>query len=235
MTKPYSILVFTIFFLSFSVNSNAQVEDSSRWDNRVYAGNKYAWSTSNWRYTTELQFRLKDNTRSLDQYYIEGVATYMANKKLEIAPDFRFTVFPEKIEYRPGISLLYKLAWKNKMANQIAQQVKWQADIEGTGIFKHGVRYAIFYSRGLIEKKLAFSSGAGVFYLWSENFSGVQFVRALVGLTYEFNEVHILSINYMSGAENRATHWEFTGGPLLTFVIRINDNSKYIPARYINF
>ena len=122
-----------------------------------------------------------------------------------------------------------------KQTNQLAHQVKWQADIENSGVFKHGIRYILFYNRGLIKDKLGLSTGGGAFYRFSNDFNGIQFIRGFAGLAYQFNDVHALSFNYFVGAENRATHWEYIGGPFVTFVMRLDNDSKYVPAKYINF
>jgi hypothetical protein len=232
--RSRSILIVCLFTLSGGVF--AQVSDSTNnWDNQLYLGNRYVWSNDNWRYSGEFQVRLENDIRQLQQYYLEGVATYMPNENWEIVPDFRFTVHPDRIEFRPGLGVIYKSLWGKKLPNQLAHQVKWQADIEGTGVFKHGIRYILFYNRGLIKEKLGLTSGGGFFYRMSEDFNGIQFVRAFLGLAYQFNDVHALSFNYFVGAENRATHWEYIGGPFVTFVIRLDNDSKYVPAKYINF
>lgn len=224
-----------MFFLAVSFNSKAQESDSSSWDNQLYLGNRYAWSNDNWRYTAEFQIRLEDNVNALQQYYFEGVATYMPNKHWELVPDFRYTLHTDRNEFRPGLGVIYKSLWTKNQTNQLAHQVKWQADIEGDGTFKHGVRYILFYNRGLIKDKLGLSSGGGGFYRMSEGFTGMQFIRAFLGLAYQFNDVHALSFNYFVGAENRGNYWDYIGGPFITFVIRLDNDSKFVPAKYINF
>lgn len=235
MNKKYFFIFFSSFFLVLGFTSQAQESDTVSWDNQLYLGNRYAWSSNSWRYSAEFQVRVENDISTLQQYYFEGVATYMPNKNWEFVPDFRITNHLNRVEYRPGLGVIYKNLWKKKQVNQLAHQVKWQADIEGNGVFKHGVRYILFYNRVLIDKKLGLTSGTGAFYRFSENFNGVQFVRAFLGLAYEFNDVHILSFNYFLGAENRATHWEYIGGPFVTFIIRLDNDSKYVPAKYINF
>lgn len=232
----YKKHLFTGILLSLCFNGLAQSNDStSTWDNQLYIGNRYAWSVNNWRYTGEFQIRLDNNVAALQQYYFEGVASYMPNKNWEIIPDFRYTIHPDRNEFRPGFGVIYKTLWQKKLYNQLAHQLKWQADIESNGTFKHGVRYILFYNKGLIENKLGLTSGGGLFYRFSENFNGVQFVRGFLGLAYQFNDVHLLSFNYFVGGENRGTYWDYIGGPFITFVIRLDNNSKYVPAKYINF
>lgn len=235
MGKNYLLFFLAILFASISYQSKAQQADSSSWDNQLYLGNRYAWSSNDWRYSAEFQIRLDENVNALQQYFFEGVATYMPNKHWEFVPDFRYTLHTDRNEFRPGLGVIYKSLWTKKQINQLAHQFKWQADIEGDGTFKHGVRYILFYNRGLIENKLGLSSGGGGFYRMSDNFTGMQFIRAFVGLAFQFNDMHILSFNYFVGAENRGSYWDYIGGPFVTFVIRLDNDSKYVPAKYINF
>ena len=234
--KKYKRYLFTGVIIVLSISAFAQSNDSIKnWDNQLYIGNRYVWSSDNWRYMAEFQIRLENDIRSLQQYYFEGAATYMPNKNWEIVPDFRYTIHPDRTEFRPGLGAIYKILWTKKQINQLAHQFKWQADIENNGEFKHGMRYILFYNRSIIQKKLGLTSGGGLFYRWSDSFNGVQFARAFMGLAYSFNDIHTLSFNYFIGAENRATHWEYIGGPFVTFVINLDNDSKFVPAKYISF
>ena len=244
-TKGLTIHTTFILFIAilFSSNINAQYtgdggatsnNDIDKWDNQFLVGNKYSWSKGNWRYSGELHFRLKNDVRSLNQYYLEGVATYQPNNNWEIVPDLRATVFPDRVELRPGIGLIYKINWNRKNLNQIVQQTKWQTDIKNTGYVSHAVRYMLFYNYVFDKKWMAHTAG-GVLYRFSDSYNGVEFIRALVGATYSFNDYNSLYISYFVGAENRQTHYTFIGGPLIQFIIRFSRDHKYIPAEYMNF
>jgi hypothetical protein len=65
-------------------------------------GNKIAGGIQDWRFSGELQVGLKDNTQSLDNYFLEGVATYLISENWEIAPDMRMNIKQDEFEYRPG-------------------------------------------------------------------------------------------------------------------------------------
>ncbi len=236
LNSSYGKYLIVVSLLLIVSSGFAQVSDSTKnWDNQLYLGNRYVWSGDDWRYYAEFQVRLENDIGSLQQYFFEGAASYMPNKHWEIVPDFRYTFYSDRNEFRPGLGVIYKVLWTKKRTNQLAHQLKWQADIENSGVFKHGARYILFYNRSIIEKKLGLTSGGGLFYRWSESFNGVQFARAYLGLAYQFNDVHTLSFNYFVGAENRATHWEYIGGPFVTFVINLDNDSKYVPAKYISF
>lgn len=224
-----------LFLLSYGVSVLAQRPDTiPAWDNQMFISNKLAWSKKNWRYTGEFQVRLDEDIRHLQAYLLEGVATYMPNAHWEIVPDFRFTVYPERVEVRPGLGAIYKQYWTKKNKNQLAHQMKYQVDFESTGIVKHGFRYIIFHNMAFNEK-LALTSAFGGFYRWSNSFTGIQFARAMTGLAYSFDKQHIISLSYFAGMENYGDFQTYIGGPLIQLVIRFDDDYKYLPAKYISF
>ena len=224
-----------LLFLGMSISSTAQTDSSDLWDNQMYLSNKVVWTKENWRYSGEFQVRLNNNTKSLDQYFLEGVATYMPSKHVEIVPDLRFTVHADKYEIRPGLGFIYKQYWgKEAHKSQLAHQFKYQMDLADGGVFRHGFRYIVFHNIVLSDKFLI-SSAAGGFYRWSEKFTGVQFARAMTGLAYSFDKKHIVSFSYFVGAENEGDYWGYIGGPIIQLVIRFDDEFKYIPAKYISF
>lgn len=236
MKAVFKIFMLAIILTAFSVVPLfAQINDTiDEWDNQMFISNKVAWSKEQWRYTGEFQVRLENNTRDLQLYLVEGVATYMPNSKWEIVPDLRFSVYSNKVEIRPGFGVIRKQYWEKKHKNQLAHQMKYQADIETTGIVKHGFRYIVFHNVVLSEKFLI-SSALGGFYRWSDAFTGAQFARAMTGVGYSFDKQHIISLSYFVGAENRGDYTSFIGGPVVQLVIRFDDDYKYVPAKYISF
>ena len=201
------------------------------WDNQFFISNKVAMNRSDWRYSGELQVRLKDDAKSLDVWYFEFVATYMVNKNWEIVPDLRFSIKPTKNEWRPGIGVIYKHYPKEKI--QFVHQVKYQADFE-PGETKHGLRY-IFFFNYLIHEKFLPNAAAGVFYRWQNDFTGLQFIRVGVGLAYIINVQHSLNFSYFVGFTDTGETWVSQGIPLIQLIININKDYKYVPAKYISF
>jgi len=226
----FLLLILTLF----SLNVSSQDTLSDNYDHQLFVGNILAWSKGSWHYSGELQFRLKDDTRSFNMYYIEGIASYLANEKWEIVPDMRFSVMSDRLEYRPGLGIIYKNLWLNNRLNQLVHQLKWQTDIESTGVVKNAVRYVAFYNVVMNEKLLLQVAGGGL-YRWSEAHTGFQFFRALVGGSYSFTKKTRFNFSYFVGYENRISRWSFIGGPVLQFVINMDKDSKYIPAKYFNF
>jgi hypothetical protein len=232
----YFFLVLVISGLPFMAKSqdSVTVESDDKWDNQLFFSNKAAWSKGNWRYTGEFQIRLFENTKKLNSYLMEGVASYMPNAKWEIIPDLRFTVTSTKDEVRPGLGVIYKQFWGAKFKNQLAHQMKYQADFVIGGKVKTGFRYIIFHNI-VLNDKLIMSSAAGAFYRWSNDFTGVQFGRVMTGLGYSFDKQHLLSLSYFVGIENGGEQVSYIGGPLIQLVIRFSDDYKYVPAKYISF
>ncbi len=83
------------------------------WDNQVYLGNKVTFGSEQWKHYTEIQVRLEDNMQSLDKWYLESVSAFLVSKNIEIVPDFRLSIKPDEIEFRPGLGVLYKFMVKN--------------------------------------------------------------------------------------------------------------------------
>jgi hypothetical protein len=222
----------SIGFSLLTSNVLAQINDSTtNWDNEIYIGNKVAAASGNFRFSGELQVRLKDNMQSLNNWFVEGVATYLLSEKFEITPDFRVTIKPEEIEYRPGLGVVYKFTKKDF---QFVNQLKWQLDIDNNNNQDHGVRYAIFTNRKLNEKLIS-SFAFGAFYRWADGFNGFEFFRFGPGLAYVINAQHTINFNYLLSAKNNRQYWEWAGIPVIQLVININKDYKYVPAKYISF
>lgn len=147
-----------------SVLPGQEPVESDTWDNQLFLGNKVAAVKGNWKFSGELQVRLKDNFQSLDRWFLEGVATYMPSKHWELVPDYRFSVKPDQLEHRPGLGILRKDLFDpdENLKNQLVHQLKWQAGI-GAGTVDHGMRYVLFYNY-LLSDKLIPNAAAGAFY-----------------------------------------------------------------------
>jgi len=225
-------LVILLLFAIMTVLGFSQEKSSKTWDNQAYIGNKVAASSGNWRYSGELQVRLEDDMSQLDNWYLEGVATYMLSKKVEIVPDFRISIKPDEVEYRPGMGLIYKFI---KSDFQFVNQLKWQLDMDNKGNHDNGLRYAIFINHKMSEKLIT-NFAFGAFYRWREaGWNGFQFVRFGPGIAYVINKQHTINFNYFISAENNTVDWDWAGIYAIQLIININKGYKYIPAKYISF
>lgn len=208
-----------------------EIEEVDKWDNQLFLGNKVAWGKNSWRYSGELQVRLNDNMQGLSEWYVEGVATYMQSENWEFTPDYRFSIKPDRVESRFGGATVFKKLWEK---SQLVHQVKGQIDMIHGGESTYGARYAIFYNKKISDKILA-TSIAGIFYRWSNEFTGLQFARAGLGLSYIFDVAHSLNFSYFVGATDTGNEWTFQGIPTVQFIININKEYKYLPAKYFDF
>jgi len=209
--------------------------DPAGWDQFFFFGNKVSWGKEKWKYSGELQVRLQDNGQSLDNWYLEGVASYMPSKNWEIVPDFRISIHPEQVEYRPGFGVLRKdlfLTGTGK-GHQIVNQVKYQADFQ-PGNVNTGLRYILFYNY-LASEKIILTGVGGIFYSWKEHFTGLEYIRGGAGAAYLFNKQHALNILYFMGVANLGDSWVTQGNLVLQLVINITREYKYVPAKYISF
>jgi hypothetical protein len=232
----YTPVLFFIASLSGSGILFAQEPgEPDAWDNQLFLGNKVAAVKGDWKFSGELQVRLKDNAQSLDRWFLEGVATYMPSEHWELVPDYRLSIKSEHVEHRPGLGILRKDLYgpaENKK-HQLVHQLKWQADI-GSGYVDHGLRYVFFYNYVLSEKLIP-NVAAGVFYRWSEGYTGVQFFRLGAGLAYILDVKHSLNFSYFIGITDTGTNWTYQGIPFIQLIININRDYKYVPAKYVNF
>ena len=224
-------LIFLFLFGGLQVFSQTE-EPVPNWDNKIYIGNKVAGISGNWRFSGELQVRLEDNMGALDNWFVEGIATYILFEKIEIVPDFRISIKPDnEIEYRPGMGFIYKI---NKTNYQFVNQIKWQIGINNKGNLENGLRYAIFTNRK-ISKKIILNFAFGAFYRWEKDWNGFQFIRFGPGVAYLINKQHTINFNYLISAENDSQMWHWGGIPLIQLVINFNKGYKYTPAKYISF
>jgi hypothetical protein len=132
------------------------------WDNQLYIGNKIAAGKDDWRFSGELQVRLKNNTQNLDNYFVQGIATYKFSKRWEIAPDFRLSIKQDEMEYRLGLSIVNKVLGVNL---QLVNQVKWQVDFDTRGDYSNAMWYVAFLNYRLNDHLLP-NLVAGGFYRW---------------------------------------------------------------------
>lgn len=77
----------------------------------------------------------------------------------------------------------------------------------------------------------------GAFYRWSDDFTGLQFVRTGIGLSYVFDKMHSITFIDAIGFENRGleTGWTYAHFPMVQLIIRVRKDYKYMPAKYINY
>jgi len=223
--------VLLLLLLMLTNNEAMAQSDIDKWDNQLFIGNKVSWGKDQWRLSGELQTRFKDNMQSMDRWFLEGSANYLISKKWELALPLRFTVKPESTEWRPGVGGLYKMYPKENL--QIVHQVQWQLDI-GPDEAQHGARYVAFVNY-VKSKKFVPNFAAGVFYRWSEEFTGIQFLRYGFGLAWVIDVKHVLNFSYFIGSTNFGDHWTHQGIPFFQLVININKEFKYAPAKYYNF
>ncbi|MCK5907252.1 MAG: hypothetical protein KAG37_06650 [Flavobacteriales bacterium] len=245
MVKDYyfSFLFITSLLLINTVDVKSQslgltqtdtTQEEDLWDNQVYLGNKVTFGSGTWRYAAELQVRLKNDFQELDNWYVEFTASNLLSNKFEVVYDFRASIKPNIIEYRPGLGLLYK-NYEHKL--KFTNQTKVQLDLSNHGEVGVSAREVIFMNYS-INDNITATMVAGIIYKWKQDWHGIQYVRVGPGITYTFDEQHRLNFSYFVGLQRDEREISFWSGiPMIQLVIDISKNDKfdYTPARYLDF
>ena len=211
--------------------ASAMAEDSPTWDNQAYIGNKITFGKNRWKFSGELQVRLEDNLKSLDNWYLEFVSNYLASENFEVVPDLRFTRKPDKVEFRPGLGVLYKINTDNI---QFINQVKWQLDVDDHGKIGNALREVVFLNHRFTDRVIS-TLVAGFIYRWWTHWNGIQYVRVGPGISYVLDEKLILNFSYFVGVEHNTEDWMWAGIPMIQLVVNLSQEYKYTPAYYFDF
>ncbi len=76
--------IFIYFLFGFSITCFSQeLVEVDKWDNQLFLGNKVAWGKDKWRYSGELQVRLKDNMKGLSEWFIEECLNIAKSMQLD--------------------------------------------------------------------------------------------------------------------------------------------------------
>ena len=220
-----SLILFAFFYTTVAA------QEAPAWDNQAYFGNKVAFGRGKYKFSGELQTRLENNFQSLDNWFLEFVSSYLLSEKIEIVPDFRFTVKPDRVEYRPALGVLYKSTTEKL---QFVNQVKWQSDIDNLGEIGHAVREVVFLNY-ISSPKMIVTLVSGFIYRWRPQWNGFQYIRVGPGFSYVFDKVHVLNFSYFVGVENNTREWMWAGIPMIQLVINITKKYTYVPAYYFSF
>ncbi len=229
LNKKYWITLSFIIVLIYPLYSQETIEDN--WDNELWVGIRFAWGKNKLKYSGEFQTRFNNDYKGLENWFLEGAVHYLMSPHIEIVADARNSVSLSGNSFRPGIAVLAK-ANKNKF--YFINQLKFQSD----NVFKDNISYAlreIVYVNYAINTKWMPYIGGGVFFRDSENFKGLQVIRAGVGVYYNYNPLQTLSINYFVGQRNTGSGYTYSGIFLVQLTIKFSDKFIYMPARFINF
>jgi hypothetical protein len=226
-----SALKIACILFVFHLGTACLGQEVDTWDNQLFVGNKVGWGKNKWRTTGEMQFRVKDNMRALDRWFLEGIGSYLATENWEVAIPIRYSIRPENNEFRPGVSVFYKLRPQDNI--QITQQVMYQTDISSVEV-QHGARYVAFYNQKINDHWIP-NGAAGIFYRWSDGFNGLQFIRLGAGVSYIVSERHTLNLSYFLGITNDGMNWTYQGIPFIQLVFNLGGEFEHLPAKYINF
>ena len=225
----YWITFFLVIILILPLYSQETVEDN--WDNELWVGTRFAWGKNKLKYSGEFQTRFNNNYTQLENWYVEGAAHYLMSPHIEIVADARNSVSPTGNSFRPGLAVLAK-AKSGKFF--FINQLKIQSD----NVFRDNISFAvreIVYVNYAINNKWMPFVGGGVFFRDSDNFKGLQVIRAGAGVYYNYNPLHSVSVNYFVGQRDTGYGLTYSGIFLVQLTLKFSDDYIYMPARFINF
>ncbi len=236
MKKTYLLLLILVIRFDPCLSQETQ-EDNL--DFLTFYGTKVVFGGSgNWRHSHEIQYRTFNDAQSLDRYFYEVVAPYTPNKYVEIVPDLRVSITGNAgVEVRPGLGVVFKHYIGKptlQKGQQFVHQVKVQTDHNSENKFKSAARYFLTYNNILNEKWIV-SATTGSLVTFDDGTASPSLRLAGI-LTYRIDEQHTLSMMYGGFVNNMELEQKsYFHGILLQFIIRLNKDYKYLPAKYINF
>jgi hypothetical protein len=226
-----SFLVLSSVVCVTGVTHAQDTGDRQENDQLLATATKVNYAAGKWRSSGELQFRLDEDYRALNVWYVEAAITNLRFKHVEFTSDLRFSVKPKHVETRPGFGVILKMTAEQW---QLAVQHKYQADIPSQGTTGHGVRQ-IFFAHALVKEKFIPGLLGGWFYRWQDEFNDFEFFRAGGGVTYVFDPFHTLNVSYFVGRQNTGVEWTTSGFLLVQLSLNIRNDWKYVPAKIFNF
>lgn len=146
---------------------------------------------SRFDYSGEYQVRLTEDLHELKSHFFELSGYYKATPKLESNFGYRFTIRPDRNESRLFAGLFYRSTLVKpkpeieKWGLRLTQQLMYQRDLDASFndvlVDSNTVRYALYLTKPFtpVWHGLAI---AGAMYTWNAEYSGLEKVRAAIGV-----------------------------------------------------
>ena len=146
---------------------------------------------SRFDYSGEYQVRLTENFQELKSHFVELSGFYKANPRFQSNFGYRFTIRPDRNESRLFAGVFYRttLVKPNpqsgkfglRLTHQVMYQRDFNADFNDVLLSSSTVRYALYLTKpftpvwhGLVI--------AGGMYTWNAEYTGIEKLRAAVGV-----------------------------------------------------
>ncbi|WP_152286688.1 DUF2490 domain-containing protein [Flavicella marina] len=233
MKNWYCLFLLLFLLMPLDISAQDSAEESGNWDNVMYVGNKVTWGKKKWMNSVEWQVRLNNDFKSLLQWQLEYVGSYLMSEHVEIVPDFRYTVKQNRYEFRPGLGVVLK---HRTSRGQFTHQIKGQIDFKSSGPTTQVVRYFPSYNH-LINKHWIGSLLLGSYYKFTPEKNGLEVLMAGVNAAYIVNKQHTVNLGYLYATQlNFVTNQRSNFGIIVArLIINIKKDYDYLPAKYFNF
>jgi hypothetical protein len=202
-------LLFVVVLLGFASICGAQSTGWGLWSGVLVRDFR---PDSRFDYSGEYQVRLTDDLHELKSHFFEVSGFYKANPKLQSNFGYRFTIRPDRNESRLFAGLFYRttLVRPNPALNQLGlrltQQLMYQRDFNAEFndvlLDSSTVRYALYLTKpftpvwhGLVI--------AGAMYTWNAEYSGLEKLRAAIGVRIQRKNDDGISLLLMRERRNQ--------------------------------
>ena len=219
-----------LILIFFNVKSIAQTSDVDTWDNNFWFSNKMAYASNKFRYSGEIQVRLKEDFKELENWFFEFIPSYSFNKHWDIQVPLRYSIKPNLNEFRPGLSVFYKIHAKEDL--MLNNQVMYQADISSEEI-RHAVRY-VLTSDWRVNELWSLTGMIGALYRWQDDFTGIQLVRLGPGASFHIDNRHEVNFHYLLGIKEPGSETTYQGICYIQLLFNFG-KGDYKPSRILSF
>lgn len=167
---------------------------------------------SRFDFSGEYQVRLKEDFRELKSHFFEFTGYYRATPRLQSNFGYRFTIRPDRNESRLFAGLFYRTTLVkpnpalNRLGLRLTHQVMYQrdfnADFNDVLLNSSTVRYALYLTKpftpvwhGLVI--------AGGMYTWNAEYTGLEKLRAAIGVRIQRKNGDGISLLLMRERKNQ--------------------------------
>jgi hypothetical protein len=167
---------------------------------------------SRFDYSGEYQVRLTEDLQELKSHFFEFSGYYKANSKLESNFGYRFTIRPDRKESRLFAGLFYRTTpvkpnpVSSNLGLRLTHQLMYQRDFDASFndllVDSNTLRYALYLTKPFTPVWHGLLIG-GAMYTWNAEYTGLEKVRAAIGVRIRRKNNDGISLLYVRERRNQ--------------------------------